>query len=375
MRLLVIFLITLFISTTAVSSSVSHSKAFSILAVEEMLGRVTILASADPRQRVSIPVGFKPHEIVVSADGKTAYVSNFGLNDADNRNGTPGDTVSVIDIENARVRTELHLPYGLKAPHGLGFRPQHSRELFVNAEQGDQMVVFDASKNQVKRAFELPPGIHNFVFSKDGDTLFAFASPGSVYRIDSESGQVRMARDMGAPVRGLAWTHVGQQLIAAVKGEIVILNPTDLSIAKQFSLPGATQPFYCAASADGRMIFVPSVIDGTVTVLSALDGAVLQTLTVGTPLRVVLSPDPDMAYVANVGPKGSSVTVLHIPSLETEDIVGLRDVNGLAFSSVLPIGLKAPIAVDAPSGPGFNIATRALADSQTAWISWNRAVR
>ena len=141
MRLLVIFLITLFISTTAVSSSVSHSKAFSILAVEEMLGRVTILASADPRQRVSIPVGFKPHEIVVSADGKTAYVSNFGLNDADNRNGTPGDTVSVIDIENARVRTELHLPYGLKAPHGLGFRPQHSRELFVNAEQGDQMVV------------------------------------------------------------------------------------------------------------------------------------------------------------------------------------------------------------------------------------------
>ncbi len=84
------------------------------------------------------------------ADGKSAYVSNFGLNDAENRNGTPGDTVSVIDIEHARVRAALRLPHALKAPHGLGFRPQHSRELFVNAEQGDRMVVFDALKNQVK---------------------------------------------------------------------------------------------------------------------------------------------------------------------------------------------------------------------------------
>jgi DNA-binding beta-propeller fold protein YncE len=340
MRLSVICLIALLISTAAVSSSVSHSNTYSILAVEEMLGRVTILASADPQRRVSVPVGFKPHEIVVSADGKTAYVSNFGLNDADNRNGTPGDTVSVIDIEHARVRTELHLPHGLKAPHGLGFRPQHSGQLFVNAEQGDQMVVFDALKNQVKRAFVLPVGIHNFVFSKDGDALFAFASAGSIYRIDSESGQVRISRDMGSPVRGIAWTHDGQQLIAAVKGEIVILNPIDLSTVKQFPLPGASQPFYCAASADGRMIFVPSVIDGTVTVLSPLDGAVIQTLSVGTPLRVVLSPDPELAYVANVSPKGSSITVLHIPSLETEDIFGLRDVNGLAFSSILPVGLK-----------------------------------
>ncbi len=338
MRLIVIGVIALLIGTTAVRPSVSHPHSYSILAVEEMLGRVTILASADPQIRVSIPVGFKPHEIVVSADGKAAYVSNFGLNDAENRNGTPGDTVSVIDIEHARVQAELHLPQGLKAPHGLGFRPQNGRELFVNAEQGDQMVVFDTSRNQVKRAFALPPGIHNFIFSEDGDALFAFASTGTVYRIDSESGRVRVARDMGAPVRGLAWTHEGRELIAAVKGKIVILNPTDLSTAKQFSLPGAPQPFYCAASPDGRMIFVPSVIDGTVTVLNPMDGVVIRTLTVGTPLRVVLSPDPDLAYVANVSPKGSSITVLHISTLETKDIVGLRDVNGLAFSSILPIG-------------------------------------
>ena len=96
----------------------------------------------------------------------------------------------------------------------------------------------------------------------------------------------------------------------------------------------------CAASADGRVILVPSFIDGTVTVLNLIDGALIKTLAVGTPLRVVLSPDPDVAYVANVSQKGSTITVLHIGSLETEAIGGMRDVNGLAFSSKVPVALR-----------------------------------
>ena len=345
MRFTGIFQIAIVFVVTALASSVPRiaaADAYSILAVEEMWGRVTILAADDPQRRVSIPVGFKPHEIVVSPDGKTAYVSNFGLNDAEIRDGIPGETVSVIDIEHARVCEELRLPSGLKAPHGLGVRPQHAQELFVNAEQGDRMIVFDASQSRMKRSFALPAGIHNFVFSQDGAVLFAFGSAGSVYRIDADSVAVRVARNMGAAVRGLAWTHDGQRLIAAVKGEIVILSPTDLSTAKQFPLPNAPQPFYCATSADDRMIFVPAVFDGTVTVLSALDGALIKTLPVGTPLRVALSPDEDVAYVANVSPKGRSITMLHIHSLETENIGGLRDINGLAFSRVVPTTLRAP---------------------------------
>jgi outer membrane protein assembly factor BamB len=258
------------------------------------------------------------------------------LNDADNRSGIPGDTVSVIDIEHARVRTALHLPAGLKAPHGLGFWPRHGQKLFVNAEQGDEMVVFDVSKSRVERTFALPAGVHNFVFSNDGAELLAFASARFVYRIDPDSGRVIVARDLGAPVRGLAWTHDGRELIASVKGEVVILDPGDLATVKEFPLPGAPQPFYSAESSDGTEILVPSVFDGSVRVLNADDGAVIRTLVVGTPLRVVLSPDPDLAYVANVSPKGHSITRVHVHSLETDDIDGMRDVNGLAFSSVVP---------------------------------------
>jgi DNA-binding beta-propeller fold protein YncE len=341
-RLTMIRLTAALIGAAIVASGSAHANPYSILVVEEMLGRVTIMAADDPARRVSVDIGYKPHEIAVSADGRTAYVSNFGLNDADNREGTPGQTVSVIDIESAKVRAELRLPADLKAPHGLAFRPKHHQELFVNAELGSRMVVFDASNGRIKRVLEIPAGIHNFLFSGDGQTLFAFASAGTVYRIDPQSGKVRAMRDIGAPVRGLAWTHEEQRLIAAVKGKVVILNPTDLSTVAEFVVPGVQQLFYCVASPDGRLIFAPSVFDGTISVLNAQNGAIVRTLHAITPLRVVLSPDPDLAYVANVSPKGDKLTVVHIHSLDTEDIGGVRDANGLAFSSVLPRALRGP---------------------------------
>jgi hypothetical protein len=59
-----------------------------------------------------------------------------------------------------------------------------------------------------------------------------------------------------------------------------------------------------------------------------------------TRLRVVMSPDRDLAYVANVSPKGETITVVHRHSLDTEDIQGMRDANGLSFSRVLPLTLR-----------------------------------
>jgi DNA-binding beta-propeller fold protein YncE len=318
------------------AASAAASPHYSVLVVEEMLGRVTLLDAADPARRVSVPVGVKPHEIAVAPDGRTAYVSNFGLNDADNREGTPGTSVSIIDVAAARRRGDLELPDGLKAPHGLAFRPRHPGELYVNAEQGDRLVVFDTAHRRVTRTVPLPAGVHNFVFSGDGAILFAFAPDGAVFRIDPGSGTVLARHGFETPVRGLAWSADGTRFIAALKGAIALLDPADLAVAQRFPLAAGSQPFYCAASPDGRVILVPAVFDASVTVLDARSGAVLRTLGATTPLRVLWSPDPDVAYVANVSPKGHSLTVVHLPAFETTEIDGLRDANGLAFSPVLP---------------------------------------
>ena len=58
-----------------------------------------------------VAVGDGPHEVVLSADGKTAYVANYGAQ-------TPGSSLSVIDLETMKETRRVDL-LPLMRPHGL----------------------------------------------------------------------------------------------------------------------------------------------------------------------------------------------------------------------------------------------------------------
>ncbi|HZQ90744.1 MAG TPA: hypothetical protein VFA60_03020 [Terriglobales bacterium] len=59
-----------------------------------------------------VPTGEGPHEVAVSADGKTAFVANYGTGPA------PGSTLSVIDLATRRELKRVNLG-GLRRPHGI----------------------------------------------------------------------------------------------------------------------------------------------------------------------------------------------------------------------------------------------------------------
>ena len=59
-----------------------------------------------------VTVGDGPHEVVLSADGKTAFVANYG------GQAGPGSTLSVIDIATVKELRRVDLT-PLMRPHGL----------------------------------------------------------------------------------------------------------------------------------------------------------------------------------------------------------------------------------------------------------------
>src|SRR5262245_31492541 len=101
-----------------------------VLVVQEGPGKVVAFSARDPQDRAVIAVGEKPHEIEVTPDGETAFVSNFGLLEVNHQVGTPGTTISVLDVKRRVERTRFNLPPGNLAPHGLKLRPPRYRELF-----------------------------------------------------------------------------------------------------------------------------------------------------------------------------------------------------------------------------------------------------
>jgi DNA-binding beta-propeller fold protein YncE len=288
--------------------------------------------------QATIDVGEKPHEIDVAPSGQTAYVSNFGLLEANFQQGTPGATISVLDIGRAIERARFRLPAGFAAPHGLKLRPPQCRELFTNAEAGTEgMVVFDAESGAVVRTFPLPPRVHNFLFDAAGSALFAFTLSGQVLRIDPETGGVAAQVETGSP-RGLAWTADGQDLIASGKNEILLADREDLAIRRRMAGLGVGQIFYPAATPDGRWILAPAVLDGVVLVIDAASGEVAYRVDTGSPLLAAIHGK--QAWVSNVripasmfGPAAAregGVTILDLDTMGSAPIPGIVDANGLA---------------------------------------------
>src|SRR5450759_1615949 len=58
----------------------------------------------------TVPTGEAPHELTVSADGRTAFVGNYGAQ-------TPGSTISVIDLTAMKELRRVDVS-PLRRPHG-----------------------------------------------------------------------------------------------------------------------------------------------------------------------------------------------------------------------------------------------------------------
>jgi DNA-binding beta-propeller fold protein YncE len=315
-------------------------RAQTVLVVQEGPGAVVVFDAEHPSKHTAIPVGSKPHEIELTPDGRTAYVSNFGLLEGNHKIGTPGTTISVLNVRNRTECSRFTIPSGFTAPHGLKLRPPQFRELFTNAEEGSGgMIVLDSKSGATLRTFPLRPGVHNFLFNADGSALFAFTMTGEVCRIDPVRGTVIARIQTGSP-RGLAWSSDSRYLIASGINEMLLLDPARLSIERRLTNLGVGQIFYPAATPDGRWILAPAVLDGVVLAIDAATGKVEHRIETGSPLLLALSAHGIQACVSNVlippGMFGQNtkstnggVVQLDLTTFRTTPIPGIPDANGL----------------------------------------------
>ncbi len=296
-----------------------------VLSVQETSGQLGIVSSGGAVV-ATIPISVRPHEITITRNGKTAYVSQFGITDYDSRLGTPGDRVAEIDLLNARRVADFILPPPARGPHGVKLRPGTS-ELFVNAEVGGYvMFVFNTRTRRLLRRFPLPNGTHNFVFSADGKSLYSFAGADGASRIDPGDGSVLAHGDVGSPIRGLFLTKAGA-ILASAKGALFTLDPGDLGIMQRLEAPRPGQYIYAEQWPDG-MIVAPSPSDGGIALFPA-SGEPPQFVTTGrSPILVRRGPD-NLIYVSNA--EDDHINVLGLRGENILTIEGLSGPNGLGF--------------------------------------------
>jgi YVTN family beta-propeller protein len=156
-----------------ISVSPDGTTAYAVLDTNNTLTKIDLTA-ATPKQGAEVRVGNVPHSVLISADGKTAYVSNEAgriatVDDFQQySNGTPvvaafptgataTGTVSVVDLASftitASISTGLH-------PTGMAW---WGKNLLVANAYSDSLSVIDTTSNEVMKTIHvgLPFGLPN----------------------------------------------------------------------------------------------------------------------------------------------------------------------------------------------------------------------
>ncbi|MFN3727380.1 MAG: ABC transporter substrate-binding protein [Allosphingosinicella sp.] len=296
--------------------------AYVIIAVEESDSSVGFYHSTTGAEIARVAVGTWPHEIAVSTDRLTAYVSNFGIKDYDEHIGQPGASVSVLDLEQFAERNRLFTFRGERdyprrlAPHSVILDESRNR-LLVNVEAEDALVTFDLAGNggiPAAQAFgefgqgpaaplpdslsPLPKGTHAMLLSPDGERLYLGCGPGGLVELEAATGRLLRTLHPQGAVRGLAFTVDHRQLIVSAGGSVCVVDPTTLTVVRRYDFPVA-QFLYPTPTPDGRSVLVPAVWEGMLYKIDMASGEA-ESLVVGAdPIHLSIPDGDDFAYLGH----------------------------------------------------------------------------
>jgi YVTN family beta-propeller protein len=109
----------------------------SLLVLSKHDHTLAIVNPADLHVVARVPVGDDPHEVVASADGHTAYVSNYGFG--------AFHTLAVVDVIGQHEEPRIDLG-ALRGPHGLAFR---QGKVWFTAEAAKAIGSYDPEAGKV----------------------------------------------------------------------------------------------------------------------------------------------------------------------------------------------------------------------------------
>ena len=244
-------------------------------------GTATIIDVASGRTLAELPTGDGPHEVVMTADGRTAVVTNYG-------GRADGSSLTVIDVAGGRVARTIDLDT-YSRPHGIVLLPGDSL-VAVTSETTEHVVIVAVGAGVVRRAIPTRHrGSHMVAVTADGALLYT--------------------GDMGS-------------------NTVSELNARTGTFVRSFDAPA--QPEAINVLPDGSEIWVGSNATGRVSVVDPRTGAVTTAAEgFGWPYRILFSPDARLVFLPDL--RGETLRVL--------DRASRRELGRLAFPDGGPQGI------------------------------------
>ena len=246
----------------------------------------------------TVPTGEGPHEVTVSADGRTAFVGNYGAQ------GPGGNTISVIDLTAMKELKRVDVS-PLRRPHGMFF--------------ADGKVYYTSETNRV--VARLDPATYQT------DWLLGTGQAGT--------HMVWVTRD----ATRMYTCNIGSNSIS-----ILERGPNPNAAWNVTSIPVGRGPEGFDVSPDGRELWAAHSQDGGVSIIDIEQKKVTGTLELQTKRsnRLKFTPDGKLVLISDLD--AGEVLVVDVPTRKVTKKIPLgRMVEGILMQ---PDGARAYVAVN-----------------------------
>jgi len=292
----------------------------------------------DPRSGktlAKLPVGRGPHEVIVSPDGRTAYVSNFGpygiCPPGDTMCKTPGNTITVLDLATRTVKATYD--YGTnRGQHGSDIS-RDGKYVWVTSETPQSLLELDAATGKIVHQWMTnQQRSHLMVVTPDEKKFYVTNTiSGSVTVITRATGAAKVI-PIGKGAEAITISPNGREVWVGmpVDNKIAIISTAKDEIVATIE-SGGKQPQRLRFTPNGKDVWVSHVAADKLTVIDATSRKIVANVSVGKrPQGIVFSPDGRRGFFALSGANQVAVIDVHDRSLVQNFETGL-DPDGIGF--------------------------------------------
>jgi YVTN family beta-propeller protein len=232
-----------------------------------------------------VPSGADPHEVIASADGKFAYISNYG--------GGSYNTITVVDLVNQKASSVIDLG-PLRGPHGLTFV---GGKLWFTAEGAKAIGSYDPATKTI-----------DWILGTGQDKthmIYVFADLNRIVTSNVSSATMTLIEKGNGPGRGFGRGPGGPPPQPVRPG--MPDGPRAPMGAPQTNWTETVIPVSNGAegfdvSPDDKEIWVANAQDGTISIIDVASKKVVQTLDANLrgANRLKFTPGGKLVFVSTV---------------------------------------------------------------------------
>lgn len=263
-----------------------------LLVLNKAEGTMSVIDPSAGKAVATIPVGTGPHEVAVSTDGRTAWVTNYGAQAA-------GRSLSQVDLATLRETRRIELD-SLPRPHGIA---AVGDLIWFTVEGAQAVAAWDPAAGRVVRVIRTgQQTTHMLVPSPDGRRLYtANIRSNSVSAVDLANGTVRHFA-AGPEPEGIDLSPDGDELWVGRNGDgrLSVLDAETGDLRATLSVGGV--PIRVKFTPSGDRVLVSDAQGGRVVVFDARTRTQVAAINVGSAVvGLLVEPSGRRAYAAAPG--------------------------------------------------------------------------